>query len=84
MRYPGSVSTLSCSNIWFWFTQPRQAISLYMAAIGGVKVSFGHVRGKLGSNVAQRPVASHDEGAVHAKLLAYSPAHTKLTSGIPY
>lgn len=55
-----------------------------MTAIGGVKVSFAHVIGKLGSDVAQRPVASHDEGAIHAKLLAYSPAHTKFTGGIPY
>ena len=62
----------------------RQHVSLYITAVGRVKVSLCNVMGKLGSNVTQGSVASYYKSAIHAKFCPHGFADAKFSCSVPH
>ena len=62
----------------------RQNVSLYITAVGRVKVPFGNVMSELGSNVAQGSVASYYKSTIHAKFCPHGFADAKLSGSVPH
>ena len=62
----------------------RQHVSLYITAVGRVKVSFGNVVGELGSNITQGSVASYYKSTIHAKFCPHGFADAKFSGSVPH